>query len=114
MKVALHVFPPVLLCTALCRDASLLVSAVLLLALALGVGSLGLIPVTLPGPAQPIEVALLLQGAAAADASGGCCVCHTVASCWSLIPTVLPGPTQPIERALLQGAAAADASGGCC
>jgi hypothetical protein len=65
---------PSLLCAAICcwcprRDASLLVSAALLLLLALGVGALGLIPVALPGPAQPLELALL-QDAAAADASG--------------------------------------------
>jgi hypothetical protein len=58
-------------CCCSCRDASLLVSAALLLLLALGVGALGLIPVSLPGPAQPLELALLLQDAAAADASGG-------------------------------------------
>jgi hypothetical protein len=57
-------------CWCPCRDASLLVSAALLLLLALGVGALGLIPVALPGPAQPLELALLLQDAAAADASG--------------------------------------------
>jgi hypothetical protein len=53
------------------RDASLLVSAALLLLLALAVGALGLIPVALPGPTKPLELALLLQTAAAADASGG-------------------------------------------
>ncbi|KAF6263733.1 hypothetical protein COO60DRAFT_1634883 [Scenedesmus sp. NREL 46B-D3] len=53
-----------------CRDASLLAAAPLLLLLALGVGALGLLPVALPGPAQPLELGLLLQDAAAADASG--------------------------------------------